>query len=105
VQKILNHDITAVLGSDSYLRKCEVFKVKMSGKQTLYMVVESLKFPRFSVSQISNCQQMNLGISSALNTTRLYPQGKYSWYSFLLEAKSNSGFCCDRKDLVNASFQ
>ena len=28
---------------------------------------------------------------SALNTGRLYPPGRYSWYSFLFETESNTG--------------
>ena len=33
------------------------------------------------------------------------PPRKYSWYSFLLEAESNSGPQCGRKDYVNGKIQ
>jgi hypothetical protein len=38
---------------------------------------------------------------SALHTGRSNRPMKYSWYSFLLEAESNSGSYCGPKDYVN----
>jgi len=35
---------------------------------------------------------------------KLFTPRKYSWYSFLLEAESNPGLQCDRKDYVNEKF-
>jgi len=57
--------------------------------QSLYLPGQSVKVPEFLVSQISNGQKMSLGSSSNLKTTRIYPQEKYSWYSYLLETESN----------------
>ena len=42
---------------------------------------------------------------SALRTGRLYPRGRYFWYSFLLEAELTIGPQCGRKDYVNGKFQ
>ena len=41
------------------------------------------------------------GRLSALCTSCLYPPGKYSWYSFRLEAESTPGPYCDRNNFMS----
>ena len=65
-----------------------------------YLSVPEFEYPRFK-----NCQQMNEGRSTALRTSRLYPQGKYSRYLFLLDSESNFGSQCDRKFYTTEDFQ
>jgi len=42
---------------------------------------------------------------SAPYTRPFFTSRKYSGYSFLLEAESNPGPYCDRRDYVNENFQ
>ena len=37
--------------------------------------------------------------------TAAFTSGKYTWYSFLLEAESTPGPQCDRKEYVTEKFQ
>jgi len=53
-----------------------------------------LRFPDFVTTAQGG------GRLSALRTGRLYSR-KYSWYSFLLEAKSTPGPWCDRKNFMS----
>jgi len=48
-----------------------------------------LSFPEFEYSRFKNCQQINEGRSTALRTSRSYPQGKYSRYLFLFDSEWN----------------
>jgi len=45
------------------------------------------------------------GKAVSLTHRPLFTPRKYSWYTFLVEAESNPGPECDRKDYVNEKFQ
>jgi len=77
----LNQNIKAVRGSDSYFRNCWLYKikgkvkvkVKVKIKQSLHMPGQALRVPEFKSLRFDDFQQINVFISPALSTIRLYP--------------------------------
>jgi len=61
-------------------------------------------FQEFGAPRFQDNRHMVVRLS-ALRIDRLYPPGKYSWYSFMIEAESTPGPQCDQKDYVNENLQ
>jgi hypothetical protein len=61
--------------------------------------IQEVEAPRFQ-----DTRHMKV-VSSQPYAPAVFSSRKYSWYSFLLEAKSTPGPQCDRKDYVNEKFQ
>jgi hypothetical protein len=60
-----------------------------------------LESRRLSVLEFKYNRHMKVVRLSAVRTGQIYPQNKYSWYSFLLEVESTPGPYCSRNDYVN----
>ena len=78
---------------------------KIKVKQLHYRPEQALRIAGGSGSQNSRQSAHECGQVVSPTHRLSLPARKYSWYSFLLEAESNPGPQCGRKDYVDEKFQ